>query len=237
MRPSVSPRIYACKTLPLAYVSLPKSGCTTIKNIMHALDDGAFLDDPLTIHERKDLLVQLSDSPDDRTRRSGSDVVFTFVRHPLKRAYSGFNEKLFHETKHSMPVYRRRFIGRYQAELPKDPTLEQHRADFKRFLAMIRDARKIRQVRNAHWAPQAQLLKSTASSWRVPNVIAKIEEFDRMMPVVLGMVGASLRVEDVPRMNEGPPAPHRYEDIVDDEILSTAEHLFAEDLRQFGYSL
>ncbi len=48
----------AVQNLPLIYVNMPKSGCTTIKNLLHRIDRGTFLADPLTIHRRKDLFAQ-----------------------------------------------------------------------------------------------------------------------------------------------------------------------------------
>ena len=57
--------LIAVPSLPVVYVNMPKSGCTTIKNILHRLDSGAFLAEPLTIHERPDLFVHASHAPDE----------------------------------------------------------------------------------------------------------------------------------------------------------------------------
>jgi hypothetical protein len=38
-------------------------------------------------------------------------------------------------------------------------------------------------------------------------------------------------------MNEGPPPPWRYEEVVDDEIRDLGVRLFADDLKAFGYEI
>ena len=56
------------------------------------------------------------------------------------------------------------------------------------------------------------------------------------MDAVLALAGVA-RDFETPRMNEGPPPPWRYEEVVDDEIRGLGERLFAEELRDFGYVL
>ena len=56
-RPRRLSGFWAAATAPLVYVNMPKSGCTTIKNLLYRIDSGSFLDDPLTIHGRPELMV------------------------------------------------------------------------------------------------------------------------------------------------------------------------------------
>ena len=72
--------------------------------------------------------------------------------------------------------------------------------------------------------------------WRRPDVIGKVERFDAGMDAVLALAGVA-RDFETPRMNEGPPPPWRYEEVVDDEIRGLGERLFADDLRDFGYAI
>ena len=225
------PGLVACKTLPLVYVNMPKSGCTTVKNLMHRLDTGSFLDDPLTIHKRRDLLLRAAMNPKQVISRLKTDTVFTFVRHPLKRAYSGFNEKLFHQTIYSFPKARDLLITRYGGKFTDNPSVEQHRDNFKRFLTMARE------VHDPHWMPQSTVLMKAVLPWRFPDIVAKVEKFDEMMPRILEIAGASMDMSTIPRMNEGPPPPHSYEDIIDEEIKDMAKNSFAKDFRWFGYRL
>ena len=70
------------------------SGSCSFPGLTFAIDSGGWLDDPLTIHGRPELMVHWKAQPEAIERRLKTDIVFTFVRHPLKRAYSCFNEKI-----------------------------------------------------------------------------------------------------------------------------------------------
>ena len=75
-----------------------------------------------------------------------------------------------------------------------------------------------------------------ARRWRAVDFIGRVEQFDAHLEVALGLAGIRLDFA-VPRMNEGPPPPWRYEEMLDDEVRALGQGFFAEDLRSFGYSL
>ena len=114
---------WASATAPLVYANMPKSGCTTIKNLLYRIDSGAFLDDPLTIHGRPELMVHWKAQPEAIERRLKTDLVFTFVRHPLKRAYSCFNEKIHFRSIYSFgkarDLHRRRTTAPSSSRRPR----------------------------------------------------------------------------------------------------------------------
>jgi hypothetical protein len=227
----------AARTVPLVYVNMPKSGCTTIKNILHRIDSGRFLEDPLTIHARRDLFVHWQDQPEEISRRLKTDFVFTFVRHPLKRSYSCFNEKIHFVTAYSFGGARAMIARDYGAVFETAPSLERHRANFKAFLRCARDSFEKRNGlrRDPHWCPQSMVLNGT-SRWRMVDFIGRVENFDTDMRTVMALAGLPHGVA-TPRMNEGPPPPWRFEDVLDDEIREIGEGFFADDLRNFGYVL
>jgi hypothetical protein len=227
----------AAKSLPLLYVNMPKSGCTTIKNILQRFDGGAFIADPLTIHRRRDLLVRGDDEPDEIGRRLRRDPVFTFVRHPLKRAYSCFNEKVHFQTPYSFLRVRAAVRSDYGARFERAPSADLHRENFKAFLRFSADSHAGRNGwrRDPHWCPQIMMLQN-ARRWREIDFIGRIERFDADLKIALGLAGVALDIE-VPRMNEGPAAPWPYEAMLDDEVRALGAALFADDLRFFGYSL
>lgn len=232
------PRGYiAARSLPLLYVNMPKSGCTTIKNILQHFDAGAFIADPLTIHKRKDLLVRVEREPDEIVRRLGRDPVFTFVRHPLQRAYSCFNEKVHFQTPYSFPRVRATIAADYGGRFEPAPSADLHRENFKAFLRFAEDSFRGRNAwrRDPHWCPQTMVLQS-ARRWRLVDFIGRVERFDADLGIALGLAGARLDFE-VPRMNEGPAAPWPYAAMLDDEVRALAAGFFAEDLRSLGYGL
>ena len=55
--------------------------------------------------------------------------------------------------------------------------------------------------------------------WRMVDFIGRVESFDAQLKAVLALAGIAYDFE-TPRMNEGPPPPFRYEEVVDDEIVT-----------------
>ena len=227
----------ASRAKPIVYLNVPKSGCTTIKNILQRLDSGEFLADPLTIHSRSDLLLRAAREPDAISERLGRDVVFTFVRHPMRRSYSCFNEKIHFQGKYSFGRARTAIERNYGARFSDIPSLEQHRANFKCFLRFAWDSFRGTNGwrRDPHWCPQSMVLRN-AQKWRMLDFIGRVERFDEHLSVALGLAGISYDF-DVPRMNEGPKPPFPYDDIMDDELRSMGQAFFKGDLRNFGYSM
>jgi hypothetical protein len=132
----------------------------------------------------------------------------------------------------------RQFIAkRYGAEFLDAPPLELHRENFKRFLRFSQESldRTNGMRRDPHWSPQTTVL-AASDRWRRPDVIGKVERFDAGMAAVFGLAGVA-RDFETPRMNEGPPPPWCYEEVVDDEIRALGARLFADDLKAFGYTI
>jgi hypothetical protein len=227
----------APRSLRIVYLNVPKSGCTTVKNVLHRLDSGAWLDDPLTIHRRKDVLLRGDRHPEEIARRLGEDPVFTFVRHPLRRAYSCFCEKIHFQSDYSFPEVRKAIAADYGARFEAQPSAERHRENFKAFLRFARDSFEGRNGwrRDPHWCPQSMVL-THARRWRAIDFIGRVERLGEHLELALGLAGAALDVA-VPRMNEGPPPPWPYEAMLDGEARALGAELFADDFRSFGYSL
>ena len=89
--------------------------------------------------------------------------------------------------------------------------------------------------RDPHWCPQSMVLNQIRR-WRMVDFIGRVEQLRRPLKAVMALAGVTCDFE-TPRMNEGPPAPFRYEDVLDDEIRALGQTLYASDLRNFGYSL
>lgn len=222
--------------VPIVYVNMPKSGCTTIKNVLHRLNTGQFLDDPLTIHARKDLFLRAPDDADEIGRRLQDCLVFTFVRHPLKRAYSCFNEKIHFTSKYGFGKVRDCCVADYGARFVDAPEIELHRQNFKAFLRFATDSMEGRNGwrRDPHWCPQSRAL-NRVRRWRMVDFVGRVERFDEHLKAILNLAGIAYDFE-TPRMNEGPKPPYAYDSIVDDEVLSLGEALYQSDFRHFGYA-
>lgn len=86
----INPAYHYSDKYKLAYVSIPKSGCTTFKNIMHKLDNPEYeySDNPCSIHMHKIKQQRLEISKDY--------YKFTFVRNPIDRFLSFYVNKIIH---------------------------------------------------------------------------------------------------------------------------------------------
>lgn len=229
------PGLIAARNVPALYLNMPKSACTTIKNVLHRLETGTFLDDPLTVHSRKDLLLRAGTSPDDIRARLTGNLLFTFVRHPLRRAYSCFTEKIYQTSDYSFPRVRACLETDYGARFGDALSPDLHRHNFKAFLLFSQDSfrRANKWRRDPHWCPQSMIVNA-ARPWRSLDFIGRVETFEAHLSAVMALVGVTLDFA-IPRMNEGAPPPFRYDTIIDDEIREIGIRLFADDLRNFGY--
>lgn len=91
----------------LVYVNLPKAGCTTIKNYLYYLDNGVFYGRPLHIHFDHSAFLRSDNEPIELlaklTRRA---KVFTFIREPVSRIMSCYNDKIYHVGRYSFGQIR-----------------------------------------------------------------------------------------------------------------------------------
>ena len=230
-----------CRNYPIMYINMPKSACTTIKNILYFVDNGEPFPDPLAIHADKRGLLKDFKPHKREYRRAArrNNFCFTFVREPLSRCYSAFNEKIFHQGKYSFAKYRRLLVENYNCRFPSegDPyTIEQHSENFRCFLNFVADnmAGQTSLKPNLHWAPQSKIIRR----WRVRRVIdmvGRVEKFEEGMTYMLAMAGYAGTVDLKMRFNEGPRPPFSLEEIVTPEIQEALEYIYEGDLRDFGY--
>lgn len=237
----------ATSRLPLAYLNMPKSACSTIKNILYFLETGDWYSDPVAIHRhlkkggpllRGKKLVEHCQSH----HLQRPYVAFTFVRHPGRRAYSAFIDKIWSQHPYSFPAiqqYLRDTRGvRLADELPA-ATVDEVRLAFSAFLDFAADnlANKTPFPSNPHWQVQFQRLRCTAPREHLA-FIGRVESFAADMAALLQMAGCELGVADVvnKRFNEGPPPPFEYKQIVDDAINDKLKAIYHLDYTAFGYS-
>ncbi len=245
--PKFGPGIIACRNIPVIYVPIPKSACTTIKNLLYQMATGTVFPDPLGIHRaiRHGHLTDTFVAPDedlDPFVRSRS-VSFTFVRDPLIRIYSCFNEKIYSDSPYSFPRLRDRYLphvyGLTLKHPPGDYSAEQHSDNFRRFLLFVKDnvagTSAVRQ--DGHWLPQTSLLRRV-SERMVIDVIGRVESYKSEMSAVLDRLGMADRPELLEvKFNEGLQAPYRLEQILTDEIRDLAAGIYAQDYQELGYRL
>lgn len=231
----------SCKRHPIVYCSLPKSGCTTIKNLMYYMDNGVRYPDPLGIHADPDALLWAKSADQDAYVQAlkRRKIVFTFVREPFARAYSAFNEKIFHQYAYSFPRFRNLLIMEYGAVFP-DPgrpySIPLHADNFMRFLTFVQDGMRegARVKWDPHWAPQSQLIGMFRRYIDI-DLIGRLECFAPAMTYVARMGQVSGEIDFSARLNEGPKPPYTLQQIMTPGIYTLLSDIYKEDLANFGY--
>lgn len=231
------PGITGRKT-PMNYFSIPKSACTTVKNILYMIDTGKEYDNPLAIHEDGEALL-CSWSKDrgeyiDRIRKS--KVTFTFVRHPGKRVFSCFLEKIYFEGSYSFPKYKTLLRDRYGYGETEDDDLESFREKFRAFLCLVNDTVSEGKPRrwDPHWAPQS-LLVDEFEKYLPINAIGKVEKFQEDMTKIVHLAGVHTDVDLNSKYNSHPPSPFTFFDVLNDEISQMINSIYMEDFARFEY--
>jgi Sulfotransferase family len=229
------------RNYPLRYISVPKSACTTIKNLLFAMDAGEAYPDALAIHRDTDAILTRRSKDRDAflaaSRRR--NVCFTFVREPFARCYSAFNEKIFDQGPYAFPDHRRLLELDYGLDIPVDLSgyrAEQHSANFRRFLNFVADnlAGKTPLRANLHWMPQAKLLRRADRTAQF-EVIGRVETFEDDMRTVLELAGYAGPINLALRHNEGPKPPFPLQRIINADLRDVLTEIYWQDRRQFGY--
>lgn len=231
---------------PLIYLNVPKAACTTIKNQMYFMEHGRYIDEPLDIHAHQDgLLRSRQNTPEVQAlferRLRERHLVFTFVRHPGKRAYSCFSEKIVHESKYSFPKVRDFIVEKYGLALPAADDagydVERHRRNFLCFLDFVRDnfAGKTPVRMDAHWGRQSSILHHFQRFFFI-DLIGRVESFESQFTGVLDQTPMQHRPDLGVRFNEGPKPPFSYAQIVDAEVAQRLHDLYKDDYDRLGYA-
>jgi Sulfotransferase family len=236
--------IWMSRREPLAYRVLPKCGCSSVGQILHHLDHGAFYAGSIHDASAPILKWQHGAQSDQVSLRfaSGRIVGFTLARNPYRRLLSSFADKIFGYQADG----RRYRAGRIHRKLqdyglnwrPKSDLV----ANFHVFVRFVADTieQQVPMPPDIHWAAQVDHLRHTAWASRgwLPDHVGQIENFRDGISQVLAMAGvAADRVPiDVPRENatalpELPMSRWYGRDEVERML-----RIYADDFRLLGYS-
>ena len=220
----------------IVYLNMPKSGCTSIKNWIYWLDYGQWPSDPLSVHWTQSRLFLIYDDHPEKFRGRRADFTFTFVRHPLRRAYATFIDKFAYSNergpywKQAQEILRSRH-GVKRAE-SVDPAW--HSVSFVKFLEFVEETKTGRSsfVYDKHWAEQSRII-AHAARVRKMDFVGKLEN---LQTDFLG-VAARAGVETIPpRLNERAQVAPSFAEVVNDDIRALGGRIYAKDFAQFGYN-
>ena len=236
-------RIVVIEELRIAFLPIPKSGCTSMLWTLAELAGvprTAFVGShqpevtrALAIHNMRRWRPanRWREHSEERRQEILADdtwLRFSIVRDPVARLWSAWQSKLL--------LHEPRFVERFGAEpwFPRVPrTVEEIVTDFRAFVAAL-DVPHHEAPHDAHWGSQSGLLAGFRPTW-VGRAEAPAASLVRLREH-LESVGVDPRrvSDDVPRENANPlpfhPAVH------DHRSAAIAAEVYADDLAAWGYA-
>ena len=242
--------LIACRNYPIVYQNLPKAGCTSIKCQLYKLDTGSYPDNPIMIHRqirRGEALISFQDLDHLKQCLAERKILFTFVRHPLKRAYSCFMEKIFFVHEFSFPQVRKHIEQDFGASFPDAKFLGQeidvdgysadrHRENFRSYLKFVKQnlAGNTSVRRDSHWRIQSKMLANVRHGYK-PDYIGKIESFREDFEEILAIAGAQNELDFNRRFNETIGFDLGLDDIVDSGMKELSKEIYERDYLEYEY--
>jgi len=213
--------VHVSKKFNYAYISNPKAACTTIKHylVQAELGDPEFR--PKRIHQRANLplLMPSQLSPKEREKIvDGSFFLFTFVRHPLKRAFSAYADKIYGNQKQKVEILELLGHGPEDIERP---------VSFEEFMTVI-SAQPPLEL-NPHWRPQVLNLGLEALNYDFVGRVENLTDDMRFLCETLHL--PSYRIRKRNAKSHGAEV----DSVITSRARDLAAQLYAEDYKAFGY--
>ena len=214
--------LYVSRKYRYLYVANAKAASSTIKLLLgkSELNDPDF--SPWPLHDRENLPLLM---PNELTKSErdhlfdGSSFIFSFVRHPYKRAMSAYTDKILGKKKQKLLILSA--MGKPNADI-------HHPVSFDDFIAVISDQEP--GSLNAHWRAQTLNIAFDVIQY---DFIGHLESFETDMAHVKTRLG--LPDFELPHRN---PSAHnkRRKKAIAPDTLARLEKLYASDLQAFSYS-
>lgn len=215
----------------LIYFNIPKSACTTVKNIMYFLDSGAWYHTPTKIHLESDVLMKSMHEKTEFKKlvKTRDNFVFTFIRQPDRRLYSCFTEKIHSEIPDYVRV-RERIAREFRLRFDRNPQddVKNHRKNFLAFIEFVaKNLASDESVRGrGHWQRQSTLIEDGHHPVQFIGLVESIKEH---MNYVLKQAGLEEVLDSIPRFNEFDDKTVKFDAINDEEVKAAIYNTFKVD--------
>jgi len=214
--------MHISRTYSYVYVANPKAACSTLKLILSKAERNDPDFTPQSLHHRKHLPLLTPNKLTEKEQHGlfdGSSYVFSFVRHPFKRAMSAYTDKILGNKQQKREILE---------ALGKQDEKNNYPVSFADFIAVISDQDPA--TLNPHWRPQHLNLATDLIRY---DFIGRLESFDADMAQVRARL--QLPYFGTPHKNR---KSHQAPVIqtVSPETRSKLETLYANDLQVFSYS-
>ncbi len=216
-----------CPRYKLLYVVNPKSACSTVKLLLSRLESGDFDFDSNNIHNAGATLFpppsKLGWDVVDASLTDPSDYYkFTFVRNPLARIVSCYNDKIIKHARLFVPPLKE------AAGYKDDPSVE---LSFTEFLSIIQN-QAIEEM-DQHWRPQSYNLMLECIDF---DFIGKIENFDDDFKSVMEATG-SPQISAVKKNKAVPNTKYLSVNDLTSKDLDIVESIYGDDFQLFEYAI
>lgn len=199
------------------YYRIPKAANSTIFNTLYENVSGRRVGSMEELSRLKErYFSRPSDIRRKEIRRLANFCHFTFVRHPVKRFFSCYRDKILGEEKseHVNKLMRR--------PLHKKISLED-------FVSYLENGGL---YQNAHWAPQTHLLPSDLKTL---SFIGKVESIEEDWTRLSRMLGVEWQLSYFAPHSTSKKISHGDSSGLDDVVVRRVEALYQKDLEELGY--
>jgi hypothetical protein len=152
----LSQRLIVVEEPRILYLSIPKCGCTFVKNVLWHLQFGRFHPNPIRVHDDDNKFLRASDIYQDTRSILEESVAFTVVRNPVDRFLSLYFDKIIGQGRDRYVPLAQILIERHRLiEKPTRLTDHQFNLDVLSVWLQNNLSEALDLPNEAHWTPQA----------------------------------------------------------------------------------
>lgn len=152
----LSQRLIVVEEPRILYLSIPKCGCTFVKNVLWHLQFGRFHSTPVRVHDDDNRFARASEYYEDAKHIVGEESAFTVVRNPIDRFLSLYFDKIVGSGRDKYVPLAQTLVERHSL-VDKPSSLADHRYNLEILSSWLQKNLNegIDMPSEAHWTPQA----------------------------------------------------------------------------------
>lgn len=149
-------RLFAVQDPRIAYLVIPKCGCTFVKNVLWMIINGKPHDVPQRVHDSDSSFLRASSVFEDFGNISSEPLAFSVLRNPVDRFLSLYFDKIIGEGREKF-VPLADFLIKSRGLIGDPLTIFDHRHNLHVLLSWLEENLSIggELSKNPHWTPQS----------------------------------------------------------------------------------